>query len=360
MSNLLFNKSICIFVIRCLLASIVGVCTLVMAESNPHRPSDPVYDADGNTKQKIVHRLSPEIYMQNPFSNQRAALPAKAPTAGSTAAASSPITYQGGPVMGNISKIVLIWYGNWNQTNGTDTPAGQQIIRDAIWGMSQQNQANNYSGITTGFSSNLGLYTQTGSTFVTQASSPVITNFTQAPSSAYGYKSMSDSNVFALVKAYAGAGDTNAIYLVLSSSDIAERSGFLTKYCGWHTYGSIGANTVKYGFIGNPNKSLSACTVQTTSPNGNAAVDGMISVIAHELIETVTDPLLNAWSNAAGSENSDMCSWTFGSQIKQAANGSYWNVALPTSNGGSRNYLLQRQLSAQDSKCYINATGPVQ
>lgn len=343
-----------------LLISFWGMCSTAQAEHSAHNPPDPVHGTDGNTQQKINHKLSPEIYLQNPFSSHSAAQLAKAPAAGSIAAASSPITYHGGPVMGNLSKVVLIWYGNWNQTNGTDNPAGQQIIRDAIWGMAQQNLINNYSGITTGFSSNLGLYTQTGVTFVTQASSPVITEFTQAPATAYGNKSMSDANVFALVKAYAGAGDPNAIYLVLSSSDIAERSGFLTKYCGWHSYGTIGANKVKYGFIGNPNKSLSACAVQTISPNGNAAVDGMVSIIAHELVETVTDPLLNAWYNAAGSENSDMCSWTFGSQVQRAANGAYWNVTLPTPSGGSRNYLLQRQLSAKDSKCYINATGPVQ
>jgi Phosphate-induced protein 1 conserved region len=349
---------------RVLIASLLGICSLAIAETNAHHEvkiSDPEHDTDGNTKQKIQHRLSPEIYTQNPFSNhQNTALLAKAPAPGSIAAATSPISYHGGPVMGYLSKVVIIWYGNWNQTNGTDTASGKQIIRDAIWGMAQQNLVNNYSGITNGFSSNLGLYTQTGITFVTQASSSVITEFTQAASTKYGNKSMSDANVFALVKAYAGAGDPNAIYLVLSSSDIAERSGFLSQYCGWHSFGSIGSNKVKYGFIGNPNKSLASCAVQAISPNGNAAVDGMVSVIAHELVETVTDPLLNAWYNSAGSENSDMCSWTFGSQVQRASNGAYWNVTLPTPNGGSRNYLLQRQLSAKDSKCYINATGPVQ
>jgi len=86
----------------------------------------------------------------------------------------------------------------------------------------------------------------------------------------------------------------------------------------------------------------------------------MASVIAHELVETVTDPLLNAWYNGNLSENSDMCAWTFGSQVNTTATGAYWNVSLPTSGGGARNYLLQRQLAAFDSKCYINASGPVQ
>ena len=337
-----------------------GFCSAALADRRPTDNSDPTHDIDGNTEQKIHHRLSPEIFSQSPFSKNSSTPSMRAPSAGSTATSASPITYHGGPIMNAVSKVVLIWYGNWNQTNRTDTPAGQQIIRDAIWGIAQQNIINNYSGITTGFYSNLGLYTQTRTSFVTQASSPSITEFVQTAKSTYGGQTLTDASVFSLVKAFAGTGDPNAIYLVLSSSDIKESSGFLTTYCGWHSYGSVGTNKIKFGFIGNPNRSLSACSVQSISPNVNPAVDAMISVIAHELVETVSDPLLNAWYNGSGAENSDMCAWTFGSNVQQLSTGAYWNVNLPTPNGQSRNYLLQRQLSAKDSKCYINATGPIQ
>lgn len=347
-------------VLIAMLALSGGLCTVVLAEDKKQDKSDPAHGFDGNTRQKIEHRLSSELNLQNPFAKY-ASTPARAPSAGSKATASSPILYHGGPIMGNISKIVLIWYGNWNQTNGTDNPSGQQIIRDAIWGLAQPNATQNYSGITTGYASNLGLFTQTGSaTYVTQASSSVITEYTQPASATFGGTVLSDAQVFALVKTFAGSGDANAIYLVLTSSNIAESSGFLSQYCGWHTYGTVGVNKIKYGFIGNPNKALLGCAAQSISPNGNAAVDGMVSTIAHELAETVTDPLMNAWYQRSGSENADMCSWTYGSQVKQTSTGAYWNVSLPTPSGGSRNYLLQRQLSVKDAKCYINATGPVQ
>ena len=39
----------------------------------------------------------------------------------------------------------------------------------------------------------------------------------------------------------------------------------------------------------------------------------MVSVIAHELEETNTDPNLNAWYDSNGSEDADKCAWTFGS-----------------------------------------------
>ena len=96
------------------------------------------------------------------------------------------------------------------------------------------------------------------------------------------------------------------------------------------------------------------------SPNGNPAVDAMISVIAHELEETVSDPLLNAWYNRQDYENGDMCAWTFGNAQSQLPNGAYYNVTLPTASGGSRHYLVQRALARSNSKCYVNATGAIQ
>ena len=57
------------------------------------------------------------------------------PTKGGTAAL-TPITNHGGPRMGT-PKPYLIWYGNWNQTNGSDTAAGQQIVRDFLFGLSE-------------------------------------------------------------------------------------------------------------------------------------------------------------------------------------------------------------------------------
>lgn len=44
----------------------------------------------------------------------------------------SPIVNHGGPVM-TTPIAYLIWYGNWNQTNNSDTPAGQQLVRDFLF-----------------------------------------------------------------------------------------------------------------------------------------------------------------------------------------------------------------------------------
>jgi hypothetical protein len=77
--------------------------------------------------------------------------------------------------------------------------------------------------------------------------------------------------------------------------------------------------------------------------SGNAGADGMASIIAHELEESVTDPDLNAWYDHRGMENADKCAWTFGSTYT-VNNGALANMKL-----GNRNYLIQQN--------WVNAAG---
>jgi hypothetical protein len=256
-----------------------------------------------------------------------------APTAGGTGAL-SPITYHNGPV--GVENVYLIWYGNWNQTNGTDTPAGQQLVRTflgALGGSPYYRINETYSTVT----SNVNLlkeYVDTGS---------------------QGTR-LSDNKVKAIVSNAISGGhlpsDTNALYFVLTSSNVSESSGFCSRYCGWHTHGTLGGSDIKYSFVGNAARCLSGCAAQTISPNGNAGVDGMISVIAHELEEANTDPDLNAWYDSSGAENADKCAWTFGSGQILLPSGAYYNMTL-----GGLNFLVQRNLSAADNKCYVALNG---
>jgi hypothetical protein len=60
---------------------------------------------------------------------------------------------------------------------------------------------------------------------------------------------------------------------------------------------------VKYAFVGNTDRCPSSCKGNpTNAPNGNSGADGMASILAHELNEAVTDPLLDAWFDASGNE----------------------------------------------------------
>lgn len=268
----------------------------------------------------IVHRTNP---------HQEAA----APTAGTTAAL-SPISNHGGPVMSGTVNVYLIWYGNWNQNNGSDTPAGQALVRTFltnVGGSPYYNINTTYPGVT-------GSVALVGETTDTSTSTR-----------------LSDSGVKNVVSNAISSNrlplDTNGVYFVLTSSNVSESSGFCSRYCGWHTHGTISGLDVKYSFVGNANRCLSGCAAQTVSPNGNAGVDGMISVIAHELEEAATDPDLNAWYDSSGYENADKCAWTFGSG-QTLLNGAYYNMTL-----GGKNFLIQRNLDAQDNKCYVTYKG---
>jgi hypothetical protein len=66
----------------------------------------------------------------------------------------------------------------------------------------------------------------------------------------------------------------------------------------------------------------------------------MVSVLAHEIDEAVTDPDLNAWYDATGYENADKCAWTYGTTYK-ATNGAVANVRI-----GTRDYLVQQNWKA--------------
>jgi hypothetical protein len=256
---------------------------------------------------------------------------------GSTSAAKQTIVYHNGPVMAQ-PNVYVIWYGNWNRTNNTDTPAGQQIIRDflnAIGGSPYFVINTTYSTSATTITGNV--------TFAGEA--------TDAGSQ--GMK-LGDSMIQAVVNTAITNNslpkDANGVYFVLTSSDISETSGFCKSYCGWHTHATLSKADIKYAFIGNSANCLNACAAQTNSPNANPGVDGMCSVIAHELEEAATDPDLNAWYDRTGQENADKCAWTFGQNQYQVANGSWANMGWDYIDATTglvayhRDYLIQRNL----------------
>ncbi len=257
--------------------------------------------------------------------------------------AKSAITYHGGKIMAGAPNIHLIWYGNWAQSNGSDTAAGQQIVRDFMSGVGNSPYLainNTYTGSNGSVSGLIGTVNE----------------------GTVGYsngKRLRDADISKIVSAYitsSGQKDTNALYFVLTSSDVAETTGFCSKYCGWHTSGTIQSTDIKYSFVGNANRCLSSCAAQSVSPNGNAGVDGMLSVVAHELEEALTDPNPSSgWVDSSGAENADKCAWTFGHSQQTAANGASYNMTLSTVSG-QKNFLIQRNLSNVDNKCWLNGT----
>ena len=244
------------------------------------------------------------------------------------------ISYNGGPVMVGPHNVYFIWYGNWNNNTATTIlPAfisglnhslyfntnfsyAQLVIDPAGTGhvLSEANIANTVTMAGQIFDS----YSQGTSLSVTQVQNVVTRGLSNGLPT-----------------------DANGIYFVLTSADVTATSGsqsFCNNFCGYHTYNP--RNLLKFAFVGNSARCINSCAASNIGigPNGNAGADGMANVIAHELNETVTDPLLNAWfAGGTQGEVGDLCNFNFGTNTEfPAPNGAPANVVL-----GTRDFLIQ-------------------
>jgi hypothetical protein len=260
-----------------------------------------------------------------------ATLQSAAPT-GTSVVQGNGINYHNGPVLkGNPVPIYIIWYGNWsNGTRASDSATTVNLIEtflgsSALGGSTYEAINTTYGDTTGNVSGHL--------------------NFTQAVFDSYSQGTrFSDAKLQTIVGSHVGRdlpSDANAVYLVLSSSDVAESSGFCTRYCGFHTHATIGGKDIKYAFIGNVDRCQSACEIQSTGPNspapGVGGADGMINTITHETEEAITDPDLNAWFDSAGNEDADKCNFKFG-PTSTASNGARFNQTF-----GGHNWMIQME-----------------
>jgi hypothetical protein len=241
------------------------------------------------------------------------------------------IDYHGGPIMSGTVNIYYIWYGSWG---GTSTPA---ILDD--WANSIG--ASPIYRINTTYSDSSGRAVS-GNVHFAGSASVGTTHGTN----------LADGDIWSIVNDALSSGslpvDPNGVYFVLTSSGVTETGGFCTSYCGWHTARSRNGVDVKYSFIGDPARCNGTCGSGAT-PNGNPSADFMASIIFHELSESVSDPLINAWYTSNGSENGDLCAWKFGATYR-APNGANANVHL-----GNRDYLLQEMwLNANGGSCALS------
>jgi Phosphate-induced protein 1 conserved region len=238
------------------------------------------------------------------------------------------INYHGGPIMPGNVHIYFIWYGNW--TNGPKKSDSQTTVNliDALYAASGGMGGSPYAKINSTYG---------------DPTHQVTGNFSLVQSTTDNYskgKAVSDAGIKAIVTRAINNGslpkDTNALYFVLTSSDVNETSGFCTAYCGWHNHGAILSSDIKYAFVGNPDRCQSACEEVTVGPNGDSGADGMASIMAHETEEAISDPDLNAWWNSnSGQENADQCAWKFGLTRPPLPPGSF-NQTF-----GSHNWLIQ-------------------
>ena len=277
--------------------------------SNGKAIKNPVFDASGEAIEKVITVTRGKSQKGVPNIDASRIV-------GST---SNGIFYHNGRILNDPSglKVNIIWYGTWTQ-------AETSTIQNLITGL------------------NGSQYYNINTTYYDSLKKPIpnlVTLGAQITDSySQGKSNLSDQQIWNVVSQAAQRNtaiyDSKAINLVLTSKDVT-KTGFLTSYCGWHNFNYTNTNVpIQYAFIGNPGTN-SACVFQQISPNGDAGIDAMASVIAHEIVETVTDPQLNAWYDSRGYENGDKCAWNFGTTT--TLNGYQYNLIF-----NSKKYLIQQ------------------
>jgi len=236
-------------------------------------------------------------------------------------------------VMSSGANLYFIWYGNWS---GSAAPNVIDAFVNGLGGSAWYHINTTYSDKSSkAVNDSVALLASTSD------------NYSQG-------KTLSDNGVFQVVSSAITSGrlplDTNALYVVFSSADVSESSGFCTNYCGWHSSATLNGTDIKFSFIGSTERCPSACSTGAPPPNGSVAGDGMASVLAHELAETVTDPDLNAWFKlSSGEETGDLCAWTFGA-TSSTPSGAVYNLTLPT----GKFFIQQIWVNAGGGRCALS------
>jgi hypothetical protein len=255
---------------------------------------------------------------------------AAAPSGGSVVQGNGIVFHTGGTVLKSaVVPVYIIWYGNWsNGTHASDSQTTVNLI-DAFFASSGGIGGSGYERINTLYGDLLG--NVSGNLAL---SSQIFDSYSQTAR-------LSDAKLQSVVSSHLTNGslptDPNGVYVVLTSSDVSESSGFCTRYCGFHTHATLNGADIKYAFVGNVDRCPSGCEIQTTSPNGDSGADGMANTLAHETEETITDPDLNAWFDSSGNEDADKCNFKFG-PTQVASNGSKFNQTF-----GTHHWMIQME-----------------
>lgn len=256
------------------------------------------------------------------------------------------VTYQQGGVIISEPNIYTIWYGNWDANSCSaahGTSSTPSIINDFLHSLGESD----WNKINTTYYQLLN-----GKKTFVQPTAEVEGCSVDSGSQGLSLDGDTGAQVSDVVEhalsTKALKTDPNGVYLVMTASNVTV-ADFMATLCAYHWVYDNAQATIKYAFIGDASANLSQCAPQVSnSPNGNPAADAMVSVIAHEFVEAVSDPDGTSWFDQVGLENADKCAWTYGKASK-TANGSFANMTL-----GQRQYLVQQNVAANSNTCVLS------
>jgi hypothetical protein len=211
------------------------------------------------------------------------------------AVTTGPVTDHGGPVQTAPKVYVDFWH--W-----TSDPSGEQPYLE-----------NFLSSV--GSTSWLATVSQYGAGWTGQLLAGTWTDSTNAVPS---HPTDAQIQAEAVVAAnHFGVGNSVNVQIVVATPTGHSTSGFGTSFCAYH--GAVAADpSITYTDL--PYMTDAGGSCGEDSVNGsNGTLDGVSIVEGHELAESITDPLVNAWYDASGNEIADKCAWTDLANLATAA-----------------------------------------
>ncbi|KAJ3301258.1 hypothetical protein HDV03_001079 [Kappamyces sp. JEL0829] len=292
-----------------------------------------------------------------------------------------PVVYNGGRVLTGDVNVYLVYYGKWSAARKTVVESFLNNVAESDWYRPMK-----------------ALYSQDATTrkktFINGKIR--VAGVTSDPTKARG-SNFVWGDVPSLITSYIDKKtfplDPNGIYFLLGDETISESfnpafgptsdpaggpAKFCTDYCGYHVAHRIPKSAaapqtdIFYSFVALPSDSCfqTGCSAydsvlditynNVTSPNNDVHLDSAMSVIAHELIEAISDPYSNqkmypdqkyGWGyiKTDGSyfpeENADQCAYVF-PNAKTDARGVTTNAKV-----GPLSFLLQANYLASKNAC---------
>ncbi len=122
-------------------------------------------------------------------------------------------------------------------------------------------------------------------------------------------------------------------------------------YAGYHSLFSTGGQAVVYAVM--PDPLVEQNPPAGSDPQGNPEAESVLDVVAHEVVEAISDPMGNGWMDPNGFEVGDKCEVgpQDGTPLGHAANGAPYNQLL-----AGHEYLVQTMWSNRDSGCRQSST----
>jgi hypothetical protein len=286
--------------------------------------------------------------------------------AGTSLAATAPLTYHGGSVMLTNSTFAIYWLPAGSTVSSNYSSLIDRFFGDVAAASGATN--NVYSADTQYYQGASQTPIQYKSTFGGSVvdTSP-IPDHCSSVYVRYGLRvsgCVNDADIQAEVsKVAAQQGWTpgpTTMFLVFTPRNVGsciDNAGTCsyTYYCAYHgNFYDSSSRDVLYANQPYPDTNgVGAPSVCDSGqhPNGDWA-DPAINLISHEHNEAITDPNGDAWYDSSGNENGDKCAWNFGSSLGSTAYGSYNQVI----NGDD--YYVQQEWSNASSSCVLSYAPP--